>query len=186
MGSGKTTAAHFFAGVKDAYIDADSVAKEVMNRSKTLQEKIAAAFGPRFVQGGFVHSDELGRVVFGDLSELRKLNAIVHPALVAELEKSVKAAAAELCVVDAALLPLWHLEERFDMLLWVTAREDLRLSRLLAKLSLSEGQVRERMQMQARLMAPPRGKPWRTVENERSVQDLSTACEALRRTLIFN
>jgi dephospho-CoA kinase len=66
----------------DAYIDADQVVHELYLPGQPLVAELAGVFGPEIVdQAGGIDRKVLGRIVFGNPSELRRLEQIVHPAV---------------------------------------------------------------------------------------------------------
>jgi dephospho-CoA kinase len=182
MGSGKTTAARYLAA-GGALVDADTLAKQVMNGDRALQGRLVSAFGGQIVRDGLVQSGELGRIVFNNLAALKTLNAIVHPALVNELDKCVKAVRGGVCVVDAALIPLWNIQDWFSALLWISSSAALRLKRLETTLSLSRSEISTRMQLQEQLFIPPAEKKWQIIINEDTKARLYAALDRVKAAL---
>jgi dephospho-CoA kinase len=83
IASGKSTVGLMLLEMgADLYIDADRVVHELYLPGQPLVAKLAGAFGPEIVdQAGGVDRKILGRMVFGNPSELRRLEQIVHPAV---------------------------------------------------------------------------------------------------------
>jgi dephospho-CoA kinase len=98
IAAGKSTVLHYLRG-KGAYvIDADKLTHKAMAPEGPAYAPILAAFGPEIVRpDGTIDRAALGRIVFGVADALRRLEAIVHPA-VFELAKD------ELAQVDANLV----------------------------------------------------------------------------------
>ncbi|MDD5676007.1 MAG: dephospho-CoA kinase [Chitinivibrionales bacterium] len=183
MGSGKTFVARYCAGTRGEIIDADLAAKQVMNGDDALKRELAGAFGPLVVSQGALNFTELGAAAFADSSRLKTLNAIVHPRVVAYLYQCVKSVAADLCILDAALIPVWDIESWFDALLWIEASPAVRLDRLKKKSALDEAALLRRMRLQEELLAPPRGTKWRTVVNEHDAAALYSALDDFMKTV---
>ena len=154
IASGKTTVCKFFETWGAHRIDADAVGKNVVEKDSALLKKLIAAFGRDILhENGTLDRRRLGRVVFQDPDARKKLNEIVHPALLSELthrvqehlRKDPKAAV----VIDAALLLEWDLPSLLDTLVVVEAHEEKRLERLVQGAGLTSEEALDRIQAQA-------------------------------------
>lgn len=180
MGAGKSTCAALLCEARGMrLVDADAEAKLLMENNAGLKDELAGAFGGSIVCRGLVDFKALGTITFSSTKEMEKLNRIVHPLLVRRLLQLLSSAG-EAIVLDAALIPLWGIEDRFDCCLWITADRLARLSRVCARTGLSDSSVRQRMLVQEALMSPPSGPKWAFVNNEGTLKDLA---EAVRGTL---
>lgn len=152
-GSGKSTiAAHLarrFAGV---HVDGDRVAHEVLSGDAGVIARIRGAFGAGvFDASGRIDRRRLGRVVFGDPAALERLNAMVHPAVVARCTEAVARARVDgvpLVVVDAALILEVPLPFGLDLTIALTCDREERMRRLMSKGGWSEDEVRARLDRQ--------------------------------------
>jgi dephospho-CoA kinase len=173
MGAGKSSCAALFAQNRSMrLVDADAEAKLLMENDGRLKDALVLAFGPEIVSRGVLDFAVLGQIAFSSTSGMEKLNGIVHPPLLRRLRDLVFSRAGP-CVVDAALIPLWHIEDWFDWRLWVRAPSALRQSRVAARTGLSVEQIRQRMRVQETLMAEPTEANWFFVNNDGSLDDLS-------------
>jgi dephospho-CoA kinase len=174
MGAGKTTYARFLSveAPQSVLIDADREAKSLMQNSPVIQKDLAAAFGELVAVEGVIDFRRLGKLVFSSGENIRTLNRIVHPHLLAKLKEKVFSDAAPSIICDAALIPLWHIEAWFDTVTWVRAAFDKRLERLKGKTSLSHDEVESRMNLQQALFTEPDSAPWHIVENNGTIDDL--------------
>jgi dephospho-CoA kinase len=184
MGAGKTTCCGYVsAALRDAgsavrVVDADAEAKRIMRGDGAMREKLAASFGKTVVGESGIDARALGSLAFGSSASLRLLNGIVHPVLLEKLRGLIFSGEDKGCVIcDAALIPLWHIEDWFDGLLWVQSPFDMRYGRLLNKLRLSPDELAGRMRLQEELMPEPHRSPWKIIANQ------GTA-EAMRRCVI--
>jgi dephospho-CoA kinase len=178
MGAGKSTCARILAERLGAgVIDADAVAKELMNGDAAIRERLAAAFGSSVVKDGTVSFEALGAIVFSAKEKLAVLNEIVHPPLVRRLEELLNVKRDVPGILDAALLPLWRdVEDRFDVLLWVETAFEKRLARLADKRpGIGKSSHRSRMLLQEKMLPAPEGRRWIRVLNEGSVEALAAA-----------
>lgn len=168
MGSGKTTCCRLLANAGEFEIfDGDQEAKEIMNRNTVLKDKLVADFGADVVENNTISFKNLGAIVFRDIEKLHRLNAIVHPVLLERLHYTIFKKRSRVIVIDAALLPLWNIDEWFDLRLWVDASFTTRLGRLLQKApGLGEEEIRRRMRIQESLVAIPSVRSWKHVLNE--------------------
>jgi dephospho-CoA kinase len=79
MGSGKSTCAAYLSRESGSVIDADSLAKDMMNSSPAIKKRLSESFGNGVVVESRIQFDFLGGVVFSSLQNLKELNSIVHP-----------------------------------------------------------------------------------------------------------
>jgi dephospho-CoA kinase len=178
MGAGKSSAASLLAGAGYACVDADAEAKRLMNADHAMQRRLAQTFGEQVVRNGAVDFAALGARAFRSAGELRKLNAIVHPALLVRLQELLESTrGATGVVLDAALLPMWDRAGLFDTLLWLRAPQPLRLQRMASRVSLPREQLLARMRLQESLLPEPPCPPWICIDNHGSVEDLARALE---------
>ncbi|MBN1575748.1 MAG: dephospho-CoA kinase [Chitinispirillaceae bacterium] len=177
MGSGKTTCCRLLAGTGAfRIIDGDNEAKAIMNRTPAVQEKLAAAFGSNIVENNTISFKKLGEVVFSDSEKLHRLNTIVHPLLLERLHKTIFKRRRGTVVIDAALLPLWNIDEWFDRRIWIDASSATRYGRLVHKMpAFSEEEIRRRMQMQETLFSAPPAASWNYINNEGGIHRLTAS-----------
>ena len=150
IGSGKSTAARMFADLGAIVIDADAIAKEVLEPGQVGYESVINNFGEEILDSsGNVDRVVLAGKVFGDTTKLKELEEIVHPAVatkVAEIRESLPAGA--IIIYDTPLLIEKSLQQQFDQVIVVLAPEALRTQRLLAR-GLAQNDIIARMSNQA-------------------------------------
>jgi dephospho-CoA kinase len=150
VGSGKSTVAALLAAHGAVIIDADAIAREVVEPGTPGYEAVVARFGADVVRpDGSLDRAGLAAIVFADEAARGDLNGIVHP-LVGERSAEVMAAAAPdaIVVYDVPLLAESGLGTAFDVVVVVEADVATRLSRLEAR-GLPEADARARMAAQA-------------------------------------
>jgi dephospho-CoA kinase len=99
--SGKDEAARIFEKHGFTVIDEDAVGHEILDR---MAGEVIAAFGAEIAAGyGRIDRKALGRIVFHDPAALARLEAIVHPAMVAETAARVRAVKGD-ALINAAIL----------------------------------------------------------------------------------
>ena len=150
VGAGKSTVAKLLAEHGAVIIDADAIAREVVQPGTPGLAAVVEAFGPDIVgPDGALDRAKLASIVFADEAQRGRLNAIVHP-LVDERTAELMRAAPEGAVVvyDVPLLVEGGLAEGFDFVLVVEASVPTRLARL-ADRGMPEDDARNRIAAQA-------------------------------------
>jgi dephospho-CoA kinase len=108
IGAGKSTVARMFEELGATVIDADAIVHELQAPGQPLLAEIAAAFGSEVIDpSGALDREALGAIVFRDPEARRRLNALVHPQVGAEVARRLMAAreaGAALVVLDIPLL----------------------------------------------------------------------------------
>lgn len=153
IGSGKSTAAMSFARHGIPSVDADKIGHEAIGPGGVAERSVLEAFGETIITDGAIDRAKLGSVVFGDATALARLNALVHPAIIAEVARRCGAhaeAGAPVCIIDAALLGEAGLKDAWvEKLIVVRAPEELRLRRLAEGRGMQEEEARRRIGAQS-------------------------------------
>ena len=150
VGAGKSTVAKLLAEHGAVIIDADAIAREVVEPGTPGFAAVVDAFGAKVVGAdGALDRPKLASIVFADEGQRSRLNAIVHP-LVGERTAELMSAAPEGAVVvyDVPLLVESGLAEGFDFVLVVEASVPTRLARLAGR-GMPEDDARNRIAAQA-------------------------------------
>jgi dephospho-CoA kinase len=150
VGSGKSTVSALLAGHGAVIVDADKIAREVVQPGTPGYAAVVTRFGPGVVSGdGSLDRPALAAIVFADDDARRDLNAIVHPLVgqrSAEILASVPGDA--IVVFDVPLLVEGDLAAGYDDVVVVEADVPTRLTRLAGR-GLTEQDARARMAAQA-------------------------------------
>jgi dephospho-CoA kinase len=179
VGSGKSTVARLLAEHGAVVIDADALAREVVEPRTPGFDAVVAEFGDDVVgTDGRLDRPALAAIVFNDESRRGALNAIVHP-LVGQRTAELMAEAGEDAVVvfDIPLLVESNMAAGFDTVLVVEADVPIRLARL-AERGMSEKDARERMAVQAS-DEQRRAVAGEIIRNDGSLADLSAQVDAV-------
>jgi dephospho-CoA kinase len=150
---GKSTVMGVLAELGAVCFDADRIAREVVEPGRPALATIVAEFG-REVLGpdGSLDRAALGRVVFADAERRRRLEAILHPTIIAEQDRLVAEALARdpeaIVVVDAALMIESGGYKRFDLLVVVHCDPETQLARLMRRNALSRDEALARVAAQ--------------------------------------
>lgn len=149
IATGKSEVAHLLARLGAEVIDADAVAHQVMRPEGPAYRAVLEAFGPEIVTAeGAIDRARLGAIVFRDPAALQRLEAAVHPATLAEVERRIAQATRPVVVVEAIKLIESQMHLRCDTLWVVTAPRALQIARLISTRGLSEEQAALRVDAQ--------------------------------------
>lgn len=183
IGSGKSEVARLLVGHGACLIDADVVAREVVEPGTPGYARVVEAFGPTVVAAdGTLDRSALAARVFADPEQLAALNAIVHPLVAARTAELVGQAPLDAVVVnDVPLLVENALQGSYDLVVVVDAPEDVRLERLVAR-GLSPAEARDRMAVQASREDRLAGADY-VIDNTGSLDDLASRVDQLWREL---
>jgi dephospho-CoA kinase len=140
IASGKSTVASLFAERGATVLDTDQIAREVVEPGRPTLGALVNALG-----GGILDADGrldrtlLRRRLFADAQDRREIEAILHPAILAELERQARAAPGPYQVFVIPLLVENRLESLVDRVLVVDCPEEHQVRRLMAR----DGETRE-------------------------------------------
>jgi dephospho-CoA kinase len=179
VASGKTTVAERWRERGATVIDADRLGHEVLREDRAVRDRLVEAFGAEILAAdGEIRRGVLGERAFASPAATHQLNAIVHPPLLARLERELdraRAAGREIVVVDAALIFEFGLDGDMDVNVLVTAPRATRAERLRRR-----GLDDERIE---RIMASQMPDAEKSpacdfvIENEGSIEDLQARAD---------
>ncbi|MBQ1544143.1 MAG: dephospho-CoA kinase [Clostridia bacterium] len=151
-GAGKSTVAAMLERFGYSIVDADKVARLVTGKGSPVMKLLTDAFGEDIVdEDGSLRRDLLAARAFSSPENTRKLNDITHPEICRLIMKKVEGRffmGYEGVIVDAPQLFESGLASKCTLVLSVTAREDIRLRRIMERDGVSEAEARLRMQAQ--------------------------------------
>jgi dephospho-CoA kinase len=180
IGSGKSTVSALLAAKGAVVVDADAIVREVQQPGTPVFAAMVEQFGPGIVAAdGSLDRAAVADLVFGDANALADLNAIVHPAVGAEIARRMEALAAtdEVVVLDVPLLVESKNAYPVAGLLVVDVDPEVAVRRLVEHRGMREADVRARMARQAgrdeRLARADR-----VVDNSGTLDDLAAQVDA--------
>ena len=151
-GAGKTTVLSVLEELGGEAVDCDAVYHQLLRASVPMRDELKARFGEEiFAPNGDLRRRELGAIVFGDKSALDDLNAITHRYVVAELKERIARARAEgrpAIALDAIALLESGAGELCRVTVAVTAPEEVRVRRIMARENIPEEYARARVAAQ--------------------------------------
>ncbi|WP_264537190.1 dephospho-CoA kinase [Flavobacterium sp. N1736] len=148
IGSGKTTIANYFQEMGIPVYIADDGAKRVM-QSEEIIDQIKTAFGEALFENNILNRAKLAEIVFNDKNKLEQLNAIVHPAVKKDFEVwLLQHKKYQYIIYEVAILFESGRYKDCDLIITVTAPEEIRIKRVLERDNTTREQVLSRMKMQ--------------------------------------
>ena len=148
IGSGKSTISKAFAALGIAVFNSDEQAKALIANNAQVKKRIIAAFGEEAYQNGEYNRAYIAQIVFNNSEKLAILNGIVHPALAEYFKQWAKAQTSPYVLKEAAILFESGSYKDCDYIITVTAPEEVRIARVMARDHCTEAQVRARMAQQ--------------------------------------
>jgi len=150
IGSGKTTVTDLFAKLGVEVIDADVIAREVVEPGTPALEAIVAKFGQSVLdESGNLNRAKLRNLVFDDLEVKNWLNQLLHPAIRKQMLFQTQQAKSAYCLLSVPLLVENKLYEQVDRVVIVDVHEQTQLQRTLLRDKTNESQIRSIMSAQA-------------------------------------
>lgn len=135
-GAGKTTVLNLLRDHGAAVLDCDKVYYELLQADENLRRELTETFGDVFLPDGSLDRPKLGKLVFENETALQKLNTIIYYYMGLEIRRRLtaeKKAGTQLTVIDAINLIQSGLGELCTKTVAVTAPEELRLRRIMAR-----------------------------------------------------
>ena len=151
IGSGKSTVARMLAERGAVVVDADQIARELVEPGGAALAELVTEFGPRILQAdGSLSRAELAALAFSDPRATERLNAIMHPLIRAEAERRIgEEPQAPVVVYDMPLLVETGQRDLVDVVVVVDVPEEVQLDRAVRLRGLDEDDVQRRMSVQA-------------------------------------
>ncbi|GGN91931.1 dephospho-CoA kinase [Saccharibacillus kuerlensis] len=183
IATGKSTVSRLLEAEGVRIVDADVIARNVMNPGQPLLEAVAKRFGPEFLlpEGG-LDRRRMAEHIFNRPEEREALNAIVHPAIRAEIRRQVEAwEAASPNVIVAADIPLLYesgLEELYEKIVVVYVPQEVQRSRLMLRDKLSPEQADSRLNSQLDIEEKKHRADY-VIDNSGSMEDTKRQVEEL-------
>ena len=161
IASGKSTVANMLKEMGFPIIDADLVARIVVEKGTATLEKIKETFGSGVIQeDGSLNREELGEIIFTNPSKRKLLNDIIHPAIRAEMlaqKGHLVQQGHPVIIMDIPLLFESRLQSFVDKILVVTVTEQTQLERLMSRNGFTQEEAKLRIQSQLPLSVKEKG-----------------------------
>lgn len=151
IGSGKSTVSARLAELGVSIVDADLIARQVVEPGQPALAELAEQFDDVLNPDGTLNRAALAQQAFASAEATAQLNAITHPRIQAETARqfaAAEAAGAEVLVYDMPLLIENGEAERMDHVLVVDTEDELRVQRLVTYRGIDEADARRRIAAQ--------------------------------------
>ena len=150
IGSGKSTFSEFLREKDHPVIFADDLSKELLKKNKEVKKEIIELFGSSAYNGNDINSDFLSKEVFSEPLKLEKINSILHPKVIEQIQREVEELMHKntLVFVEAALIYETNIEKLFDYVVLITADEEIKKQRTIDSKKFSSEEFDKRIQNQ--------------------------------------
>jgi dephospho-CoA kinase len=149
IGSGKSAASDYLAAKGATVVDADLASRIIVEPGQPALSAIQSEFGDQVIQAdGSLDRRALREMVFADPDKRKRLEAITHPAIGAELLRQIRASQSPYTVLVSPLLLETSQKDMVHRILLVDVPEAVQLARTVARDEVPEEQVRQIMAAQ--------------------------------------
>ncbi len=148
IGSGKSTVARELVKRGFQLYDTDKEAKRLIVEDSLLRTAIVDLLGADVYEGDTYRTDRVAERVFNNPELLHQLNAIVHPAVKRDIENTLLLYPSTPLLLESAILFESGLNQLCDRIIVVTAPEEVRIARTIARDHTTEQKVRDRIAAQ--------------------------------------
>ncbi len=172
IATGKSTVVEMLVQKGAHHVDADKVYHELTQPGKPLLKELVAEFGASILnRDGSLNRKALGSIVFYNPSALAKLDALTHPAVIAESDRRAFAVEDGVVILDAVKLIESGHADVCDAVWLVTAPTDTQVERLMRRNRLSDSEAWARVEAQPPL-GPKLARADVVISNSGSLADL--------------
>ncbi|KRK46429.1 dephospho-CoA kinase [Dellaglioa algida] len=152
IATGKSTVSHIFKNSNVPVIDADIIARQVVEPKSETLKMIINEFGEKYLmENGALNRKKLGKLVFNDGAALEKLNGVIHPAIRKEILTQIqfqKKLGSPVIVLDMPLLFEQNYQIICDAVMVVFVPETTQLKRLINRDGLTSDEAQLRIKAQ--------------------------------------
>ena len=150
IGSGKSSVSALFERKGAIIIDGDGIAKQLQQKGSTTLQKMVDEFGDILLESGELDRAKVAKLVFGDAEMLKRLNAIMHPAIGIEILRQIESnmTTDNVVVLDMPLL-VENPRDGMSGLVVVDVDPEVAIARLVQFRNMNEEDARRRMASQA-------------------------------------
>ena len=153
IATGKSTVSKLLARLGAVIIDADKVAREIVQTGEQALEEIVEYYGEDILlEDGSLDRKKLGKIVFNDPEKLEKLNEITHPKIIQRILDRVHRISNKydgaVIVIDAALLIEMNFQRYVDEVWVVTLSKEMQINRLMKRDQIKAKEAQNRIEAQ--------------------------------------
>jgi len=148
IATGKTTVSKYLQTLGIKVIDADLIAREVLDLYPEILQYLKERYGDRVIKDGKLDRKALGKIVFQNKEDRRSYLQVIMPRIRQEIEKRLEESVDEITVLDAPLLFEEGFHKDVDLTITVYADESVQLQRLRERDGYTEEEARNRISAQ--------------------------------------
>ena len=149
IGSGKSAAGDFFEDLGAVVVDADQLARDVIERGTDGFDELVATFGDEILTNGILDRSKLGQIVFADPGAHKTLEGIIHPRVAEAFDEIIEDSPDDAVIIyQIPILVETKGQDRFDYIITVEATLENRITRLKNR-GLKGYEIEARMKVQA-------------------------------------
>jgi dephospho-CoA kinase len=181
IASGKSTVARGLVTRGAILVDADQIARDVVEPGTPAWSKIVEHFGQQILLGDRrIDRPTLAQIVFNDRSKLAVLNEITHPEVMRRIADRLEELKEtdHVVIVDVPLLTEVGARDMFDMIVVVNAKQDAQIERMRAMRGMDDEDARARIASQAGADDRAAIADW-VIENDGSLEQLEHEIDRL-------
>ena len=150
IGSGKSAAANFFVELGVDLIDADDLAKNVLNKNSKGYELFINEFGEQYLDNDKnIDRDLLRKTIFNDSDKKNKLENIIHPQVRSGIEEFIKSSKSDYCIVVVPLIYETRSSSYYDRILVIDCDEEIQINRSAIRDNTENKEIRKIISEQA-------------------------------------
>lgn len=186
IGAGKSAATDRFIELGISVVDADIVAREVVEPGSATLNAIAEAFGTEILlEDGGLNRSKMRELVFNDGAAKLKLNAIIHPAIRTEMLSQLQNTSSAYVILSAPLLLENKLEKYVDQVVVVDVPESVQVQRASSRDGVDSAQIKAIMASQCNRQQRLEKADY-ILDNTGKLEDLQEKVERLHQTFLEN
>jgi dephospho-CoA kinase len=142
IGSGKTVASQLFNELGIPVIDADVVARQIVQPGQPALEELRILFGNGILTpDGQLDRAELRSIVFSDSTKRKRLEAILHPRIREEMRRQAHQLNSPYCIFAIPLMVETGQKNMVDLILVIDSSDELRRQRIKQRDNLNDNQI---------------------------------------------
>lgn len=141
IGSGKSLFSRVCAERGYLVMDADTVAKDLMNTSEVIKESLIREFGSESYENGVLNKSFISQKIFNNPPFLQKMNSIVHPVVIKAIQEALNSSSRKLAFAESALIYESNFVHIFDRVVVIAAEDEIRIARVIKRGGLTSEQV---------------------------------------------
>jgi dephospho-CoA kinase len=179
IAAGKSTVSDILRDHGAVVVDADLIARKIVEKGEPALNEIVRSFGGEILQSdGTLDRKALGDIVFNDPDQLQKLDRIMHPRIISHIKQEIDhfrhQTDQEILTIDAALLFEAGLDKLVDQIWFVDTSEKLQLERLKRRNNINDDEALSRIKAQQDVECKRR-KAQVVIQNNSTLEQLKRA-----------